>query len=67
MWTKGVCPRRGCNDFTFGTINEPIVVTGIKIEKNDIVVIDQSQAVSLPNKLIKEIFILLKKYLNKKI
>ena len=67
MWAKGVCPRRNRNDFTFGTINEPIVVTGVKIEKNDIVVANQSGAVCVPNKLIKETLSLLKKYLNKKI
>ena len=33
LWAKGVCPRRSRNNFTFGTINEPIVVTGVKIEK----------------------------------
>ena len=27
VWAKGVCPRRSRNDFTFGTINEPIEVT----------------------------------------
>ena len=67
VWAKGVCPRRSRNNSTFGTINVPIVVTGVKIEKNDIVVADQSGAVCVPNKLIKETLSLLKKYLNKKI
>ena len=49
MWANGVCPRRSRNDFTFGTIDEPIVVTGVKIEKNDIVVAVQSGAVYVPN------------------
>ena len=49
MWAKSVCPRRSRNDFTFRTINEPIVVTGVKIEKNDIVVAVQSGAVYVPN------------------
>ena len=61
VWAKGVCPRRSRNDFTFGTINEPIVVTGVKIKKNDIVVADQSGAVCVPNELIKETLCLLKK------
>ena len=39
VWAKGVCPRRSRNDFTFGTINEPIVVTGIKIKKEQIAII----------------------------
>ena len=53
MWAKGVCPRRSRNDFTFRTINKPIVVTGVKIKKNDIVVADQSGAVCVTNELIK--------------
>ena len=61
VWAKGVCPRRSSNDFTFVTINEPIVVTGVKIQKNDIEVADQSGAVYVPNELIKETLSLLKK------
>ena len=54
VWAKGVCPRRSRNDFTFGTINEPIIITGVKIKKNDIVVADQSGAVCVPSELIQE-------------
>ena len=61
VWAKGVCPRRSRNDFTFGTINEPIVVTGIKIKKDDIIVADQSGVVCVPEELIKETLDLLKK------
>ena len=53
LWAKGVCPRRSRNDFTFRTINKPIVVTGVRIKKNDIVVADQSGAVCVTNELIK--------------
>ena len=52
--SKGVCPRRSSNDFKFGTINKPIVVTEVKIKKNDIVVADQSGVVCVPNELIKK-------------
>ena len=61
VWAKGVCPRRSRNDFTFGTINEPILVTGVKIKKNDIIVADQSGAVCVPSELIQETLTLLEK------
>ena len=61
VWAKGVCPRRSRNDFTFGTINEPIVITGVNIKKNDIVVADQSGVVCIPEELIVETLNLLKK------
>ena len=61
MWAKGICPRRSRNDFTFGTINEPIIVTGIKIEKNDVMVADQSGVVCVPKEMIQETLQLLEK------
>ena len=61
VWAKGVCPRRSRNDFTFGTINEPIEITGVKIKKNDIIVADQSGVVCIPEELITKTLNLLKK------
>ena len=61
VWAKGICPRRSRNDFTFGTINEPIEITGVKIKKNDIIVADQSGVVCIPEELIIETLNLLKK------
>ncbi len=61
VWAKGICPRRSRNDFTFGTINEPIEITCVKIKKNDIIVADQSGVVCIPKELITETLILLKK------
>ena len=61
VWAKGVCPRRSRNDFTFGTINEPIVITGVNIKKNDIIVADQSGVVCIPEEMIEETLNLLKK------
>ena len=61
VWAKGVCPRRSRNDFTFGTINEPIVITGVQIKKNDIIVADQSGVVCIPEELITKTLNLLKK------
>ena len=42
-------------------INEPIIVTGVKLRKNDIDVTDQSGAVCMLNELIKETLSLLKR------
>ena len=61
VWAKGICPRRSRNDFTFGTINEPIEITGVKIKKNDIIVADQSGVVCIPEEMIEETLNLLKK------
>ena len=61
VWAKGICPRRSRNDFTFGTINEPIVITGVNIKKNDIIVADQSGVVCIPKELITKTLNLLKK------
>ena len=60
VWAKGVCPRRSRNDFTFGTINEPVVVTGITIKKDDIIVADQSGVVCVPEEMIQQTLDLLK-------
>jgi regulator of RNase E activity RraA len=61
VWAIGVCPRRSRNDFTFGSINEPIYVTEVKICKNDIIVADQSGVVCVPKDKINEVLTLLEK------
>jgi len=61
VWAIGVCPRRSRNDFTFGSINEPICVTEVKICKNDIIVADQSGVVCVPENKINEVLALLEK------
>ena len=64
VWAIGVCPRRSRNDFTFGSINEPIYVTEVKICKNDIIVADQSGVVCVPENKINEVLALLEKILH---
>ena len=64
FWAIGVCPRRSRNDFTFGSINEPIYVTEVKICKNDIIVADQSGVVCVPENKINEVLALLEKILH---
>ena len=61
VWAIGVCPRRSRNDFTFGSINEPISVTDVKICKNDIIVADQSGVVCVPENKINKVLALLEK------
>ena len=61
VWAIGVCPRRSRNDFTFGSINEPISITDVTISKNDIIVADQSGAVCVPENKINEVLVLLEK------
>ena len=61
VWAKGVCPRRSRNDFTFGSINEPIKITDVNIAQNDIIIADQSGVVCVPEKNIEKILELLKK------
>ena len=61
IWAIGVCPRRSRNDFTFGSINEPIKITDVLIKQNDIIIADQSGVVCVPEKNIEKILELLKK------
>ena len=61
VWAKGVCPRRSRNDFTFGSIDEPIKITDVNIMKNDLIIADQSGVVCVPEKNIKKILELLEK------
>ena len=56
-----MCPRRSRNDFTYGSINEPIYVTDVTISKNDIIVADQSGVVCVPENKINEVLVLLEK------
>jgi regulator of RNase E activity RraA len=48
VWAVGVCPRRSRNEFTFGSINEPITVAGVTIAAGDYVLADESGAVVVP-------------------
>ena len=64
VWAKGVCPRRSRNEFTFGSINEPVVITDVRICANDIIIADLSGVVCVPEKKINEVLSLLKKISN---
>lgn len=50
VWAVGVCPRRSRNEFTFGSINEPIEISGVRISRDDWIVADESGVVCIPGK-----------------
>ncbi len=49
VWAVGVCPRRSRNEFTFGSINEPLDITGVAIHPGDYIVADESGVVCVPH------------------
>ncbi|MGQ0546456.1 MAG: RraA family protein [Betaproteobacteria bacterium] len=55
VWAIGVCPRRSRNDFTFGSINEPINVAGVIISRNDWIVADESGVLCVPGSAAEEV------------
>ncbi len=48
VWAVGVCPRRSRNEFTFGSINEPLRIAGVDIAPGDYIVADESGVVCVP-------------------
>ena len=55
VWAVAVCPRRSRNDFTFGSINEPISIAGVAIAAKDFVLADESGVVCIPRARIKDV------------
>lgn len=55
VWAVGVCPRRSRNEFTFGSINEALTITGVVIEPGDCIVADESGAVRVPRARAEEV------------
>ena len=58
VWSVGTSPRRSRNEFTFGTINQPIVIRGVTIAARDYVVADESGVVAIPAARIDEVLAL---------
>jgi regulator of RNase E activity RraA len=50
VWAVGVCPRRSRNEFTFGSIGEPIEISGVQITRDDWIVADESGVLRVPGK-----------------
>lgn len=61
VWAVGVCPRRSRNEFTFGSINEPITISGVTIRPDDYIVADESGVVCVPQSAAKEVLDLVRR------
>ena len=48
VWSVGVCPKRSRNHFAFGSINEPIEISGVRITRDDFIVADESGVLCVP-------------------
>jgi regulator of RNase E activity RraA len=58
VWAVGVCPRRSRNEFTFGSINQPLTINGVVIQAGDYLVADESGAVCVPEGRAEETLVL---------
>ena len=48
VWAIGTCPRRSRNEFTFGSLREPVMIGGTEIANGDIIVSDATGVVRVP-------------------
>ena len=55
VWSVAVCPRRSRNEFTFGSINQPIVIQGVTIAARDFIVADESGVLCIPQGRLGEV------------
>jgi 4-hydroxy-4-methyl-2-oxoglutarate aldolase len=55
VWAAHVCPRRSRNDFTFGSINEPITIEGVTIASKDFVLADENGVLCIPRARIRDV------------
>lgn len=58
MWALGTCPRRSRNEFTFGSLGEPIEVGGTRVALNDVIVADATGVVVVPRERAAEVLTL---------
>ena len=58
VWAVGVCPRRSRNDFTFGSINQPVTISNVVIASRDFVLADESGVICIPRARIEEVLAL---------
>lgn len=56
VWATGTCPRRSRNEFTFGTLQEPIIIDGVEIATGDIIVADATGVVRVPIEKATEVY-----------
>ena len=55
VWSSGVSPRRSRNDFTFGSINEPVTIGSVLIASGDYIIADESGVICVPHRHALEI------------
>ena len=48
VWAVGTCPRRSRNEFTFGSLKEPVTIGGTEIANGDVIVADATGVVRVP-------------------
>lgn len=48
VWAAGTCPRRSRNEFSFGSLKEPVIIGGTEISNGDIIVSDATGVVRVP-------------------
>ncbi|HEV8503305.1 MAG TPA: RraA family protein [Casimicrobiaceae bacterium] len=58
VWAVATCPRRSRNEFTFGSINAPVDIAGVKIASRDYVIADETGVVVVPAARIDEVLAL---------
>jgi 4-hydroxy-4-methyl-2-oxoglutarate aldolase len=58
VWAVGTSPRRSRNEFTFGSINEPVTIRGVTIAPRDFILADESGVVCVPAARIDEVLAL---------
>jgi regulator of RNase E activity RraA len=58
VWAVATCPRRSRNEFTFGSIGEPVTVAGVTIAPGDYVLADDTGIVVVPAARIAEVLAL---------
>jgi regulator of RNase E activity RraA len=58
VWAVGTSPRRSRNEFTFGSINEPITIRGVGIAPGDFVVADDTGVVCIPAARVEDVLAL---------
>jgi 4-hydroxy-4-methyl-2-oxoglutarate aldolase len=61
VWSIGVCPRRSRNEFTFGTVKEPITISGVTINYGDTIVADESGVLCVPAESVNSVLEQLRK------
>jgi regulator of RNase E activity RraA len=55
VWAAHVSPRRSRNDFTFGSINEPITIGGVTIVPKDFVLADENGVLCVPRARVRAV------------